>query len=458
MRQVTTLLFMFSLCAGQTLAQNDFPHEAKITALVQPYLTHRKVHAVSVGVISDGHVWKKSFGTLTADSPDVPDEKTLYEIGSISKVFTSLLLAAAVESGRLKLDDPISSVMTELREKNPTVGNAITFRHLSHHVSGLPVIPANFAPADSTNPFARYDRRLLTEYLVSVKPARKPAVAYEYSNLGAGLLGDLLSRQAGVSYETLLKQQVTVPLKMPDTGITLSREQLDRFAPPYNAALLPEKAWDFDALAGCGAIRSTVDDMLLFAEACLHPPEGQLGQAINLAWNAEKTTTDGHMTMGLGWMIAADGSTRWHNGQTGGYQSMMLVNRDRQCATILLCNTAGSQTDALAEQIIQTTMGLNVQPKSFENEFRVDPQTASRLAGRYQLAPGILITVQVRDGRMMAQLTGQQFLALKPVSETEWKYQAVDAILKFELPETGSSPKVTLLQAGRQMPSTRLPE
>ena len=162
--------------------------------------------------------------------------------------------------------------------------------------------------------------------------------------------------------------------------------------------------------------------------------------------------------MGLGWMIALDGSTRWHNGQTGGYQSMMLVSRQADCAVVLLCNTAGSGTDALAEQIIQTAMGLDVQPRTFDKEVKVDPRVAKRLEGKYELAPGIVITVQVKDGRMMAQLTGQQFLALIPTSETEWKYQLVDATLKFELPESGNSPKVTLLQAGRVMPSPRLPD
>lgn len=456
MRQL--LFLTVSFVAAHTVAQEDFQYEPKITALVEPYLTHRKVNAVSVGVISNGQVWKKYFGHLDTDGARSPDEKTLYEIGSISKVFTSLLLAEAVESGRLKLDDPISTVMKELATKNKTVGDAITFKHLSLHVSGLPVMPTNIEPADSTNPFDGYNRTMLTEYMLSVKPERKPGEGYEYSNLAVGLLGDLLSQQAGVSYESLLKQKLTEPLKMSDTVITLSEQQASRFAPPYNAALLPDKAWDFDALAGCGAIRSTIDDMLLFAEASLNPPDEPLGKAIELAWKQHKPASDGSHAMGLGWMIAQDGSTRWHNGQTGGYQSMILVSREQKCAAVLLCNTAGSQTDALAEQIIQTVMGLDVLPRSFDKEVEVDPEVAKRLAGKYQLAPGIVITVQVKNGRMVAQLTGQQFLALIPKSETEWKYQLVDATLKFELPKSGSSPKVTLLQAGRVMPCPRLPE
>lgn len=452
------IAFLVSMVAVQAMAQDDFKHEQKIAALVEPYLANQKINAISVGVITNGKTWTKNFGTLDAEGTRSPDEKTLYEIGSISKVFTSVLLAEAIESGRLKLNDPISTVMKELAEKNPTVGNSITFQQLSHHVSGLPVMPDNIKPADSTNPFDGYDREMLTEYMLSAKPARKPGEGYEYSNLAVGLLGDLLSRQAGLSYDALLKEKLTGPLKMSDTTINLTPEQLSHFAPPHNAALLADKAWDFDALAGCGAIRSNIDDMLLFAKASLNPPEGPLGKAIELAWTQHKPANNGNHAMGLGWMIAQDGSTRWHNGQTGGYQSMMLVSRQADCAVVLLCNTAGSGTDALAEQIIQTAMGLDVQPRTFDKEVKVDPRVAKRLEGKYELAPGIVITVQVKDGRMMAQLTGQQFLALIPKSETEWKYQLVDATLKFELPESGNSPKVTLLQAGRVMPSPRLPD
>jgi len=268
----------------------------------------------------------------------------------------------------------------------------------------------------------------------------------------------LLSRQSGISYEALLKQKLTGPLKMSDTLMTLSPEQLTRFAPPHNFALLPDKSWDFDSLAGCGAIRSTVDDMLLFANASLNPPEGPLGKTIELAWKQQKPARGGNFAMGLGWMIARDRTTRWHNGQTGGYQSMLLVNRSLKSATVLLCNTAGSGVDVLAEQIFQTIVGMNVQPRSFEKEVQVDPVIARRLEGKYKLAPGILITVRVKNGRMMAQVTGQQFLAVIPKSDTEWKYQAVDATLKFELPKTGISPKVTLYQAGRVLPGPRVTE
>jgi serine-type D-Ala-D-Ala carboxypeptidase/endopeptidase len=450
------LVGILSLSSLTAIAQEPFKYEKKITELVEPYREHQKFNAISIGVLSNGEVWEKSFGSLDSTSDSKPNSNTIYEIGSISKVFTSLLLAQAVESGKLKLDDPISTIMTELEKENPAVGSSITFKHLSHHVSGLPVMPLNIAPKDSTNPFADYDRPSLVEYMKSAQPKRKPGVEYEYSNLAAGLLGDLLARQADTSYEKLLKTQLTEQLEMLDTSITLSSDQKSRLAPPHNLALLPDSSWDFDALAGCGAIRSNVDDMLTFAKAVLNPPKGPLGEAIDLAWKKQKEAVGGQHAMGLGWMIAQDGATRWHNGQTGGYHSMILINRSLKTAVVLLSNTANPQLDQLTEQIFRAVIGMEVKPTQFDAEFQVKPEVAKRLEGKYQLAPGAIITVQVKDGKMMAQLTGQQFLALIPKSETEWKYQLVDATLKFELPEKGNSPKVTLFQSGRELPAPRV--
>lgn len=456
MRHAILTALLTAIAVHPAFADEGFQYEKKIAALVQPYLDHHKVNAVSVGVVLRGKVWKQHYGILDGKGTAAPDGQTLYEIGSISKVFTSVLLADAVNAGTLKLDDPIRAVMKELGEKNPDVGDKVTFLHLSHHTSGLPRMPTNIKPADPTNPFAGYDRKLLTEYLLTAKPKRKPGEGYEYSNLGVGLLGDLLSRQAGMEFEELLKKNLLKPLKMDGTTITLNADQKKRFAPPHNSALLPDTAWGFDALAGCGAIRSNVDDMVRFMQACLEPPQGELGKTLELAWKQHKPAKGGHHAMGLGWLIARDGKTRWHSGQTGGYQSMMLVNREQKSGVVLLCNTAGSGADSLAEQIIQALFGMNVKPKSFEKEFQVDPKIAKRLEGKYRLAPGVTITVKVNNNRMAAQITGQQFLSLKPTSETEWKYELVDAKLKFELPKTGKSPKVTLLQNGRELPSPRI--
>ncbi len=246
------------------------------------------------------------------------------------------------------------------------------------------------------------------------------------------------------------------PLEMADSYLAVPNDQLARFAPPHNASLMQDYRWDFDALAGGGAIRSTVNDMLKFIQANLDPPPGEIGDALKLAWKKQLEATQDHRAMGLGWMIAGDGSTRWHNGQTGGYQAMLLVNRELKTGVILLANTAGSEVDGLAESIFQLVVGIPVKPRTFTKTVEVDETFVQRLVGKYQLAPGIVIEITANGNRMMAQLTGQQALQIEPASNTEWNYKDVEAKLVFDVPEDGSASKVTLLQNGRKMVSPRI--
>ena len=159
------------------------------------------------------------------------------------------------------------------------------------------------------NPYADYGRKQLTEFMSQVHPDRQPGVATEYSNLAAGLLGDLLAARAGMSYEALLVQNIARPLAMTDTCLTLSDDQQQRLAPPHNADRMPDVNWEFDALAGAGAIRSTTKDMLIFLQANLDPPAGPLGKAIELAWQEHLPAKGDAFAMGLGWHIARDGET-----------------------------------------------------------------------------------------------------------------------------------------------------
>jgi CubicO group peptidase (beta-lactamase class C family) len=347
--------------------------------------------------------------------------------------------------------------MAELKESNPDVGEKVTLKYLSLHMSGLPRMPTNIAPSDPNNPFAGYDHNLLVEFMKSVKLSRNPGLIHEYSNLGAGLLGDLLASQANVSYEALLKERICKPLNMNDTTISLSAAQKKRLAPPHNSALLPDYTWDFDALAGAGAIRSTTNDMIRFMQANLDPPDNSTGKALELAWQQHLSTNlFGRSAMGLGWMIAGDKSTRWHNGQTGGYHAMVLVNRDYKTGVVLLSNAAVMELDGLAQSIFQTVIGMEVKPQEFAKATKVDPEFVKRLAGKYQLAPGVVIDVVAHGDKLMVQLTGQGALRVFPENDTVWNYRVVKAQLRFEVPESGNCTKVTLHQNGRKMPAPRI--
>ncbi len=171
----------------------------------------------------------------------------------------------------------------------------------------------------------------------------------------------------------------------------------ERLATPHSADGKVTSEWGFADMPGAGGIHSSITDMLRFAKANIKPPEGELGSALNLAWNKHHDAGPGELAMGLAWQIAGDGSTRWHNGQTGGYHSMLMVNRPAGLAVVILCNTAVMDIDQLAGQLIQMMAGVEVTPRTFESTVQVAPEMMKRLEGRYQLAPNFIFTVSVQD-------------------------------------------------------------
>ncbi|MEL7498284.1 MAG: serine hydrolase domain-containing protein [Planctomycetota bacterium] len=447
-----------AVSSERCFAQQDFEHEAGIKKLVQPYLDANKFSAASLGISYKGKQYFLNFGKLDGQSTDAPTANTIYEIGSISKVFTGILLADAVEQKQLKLSDTLGSLVEGLNESNPDVG-AITLQQLSNHVSGLPRMPNNMRPSDLNNPYADYDRDKMLSFLKSIDDLKtKPGEKHLYSNYGVGLLGDLISTKLNQPYDEVLQSRLTGPLKMSDTFIDVPGDQLQRFAEPHYNSGAKSYRWSFQSMAGAGGIRSTTRDMVRFIDANLKPPSQPVGKAIELAYSKHLDPAPEHRGMGLGWMIAGDGDTRFHGGQTGGYRSMMLVSRRHNIGVVWLCDTAGSETHILAENIIQLMMGMNVKPKSFESEFQADEKVVKRLAGKYQLFPQTVIEVFANGNQLSVQLTKQSTMPVFAESNLVWNYKAVKAQLVFELPEDENKPatQVTLKQNGRVMPAKRI--
>ena len=198
--------------------------------------------------------------------------------------------------------------------------------------------------------------------------------------------------------------------------------------------------------------------MLKFIQANLDPPDGKLGEAIELAWKQHVPARGSSFAMGLGWHIARDGSTRWHNGQTAGYHSMLMISRPGGFGVVVLCNTASMEVDALTESIVRLMAGMEVKPREFKRAVvkQVDPDVMKRLAGRYELVPGFVLTVTIRDDKLYVQATNQAALRVFPESDTRWNYRAVKASLTFDLPEAGNCKAVTLHQNGRTLTGQRL--
>ncbi|MCC9608174.1 serine hydrolase [Blastopirellula sp. JC732] len=444
-----------AVSSGSLAAAEPAKQLAKqIDQLAQPYIDSETVVGMSIGVLYGDKTLVRGYGKLSQDDPRKPDGKTIYEIGSITKTFTGLLLADAVAKGDVSLTTPVQDLLPDgVSLKAYDDESPIELVHLATHASGLPRLPGNFAPADGNNPYADYDDQRLADFLRSYQPTKNPGEAIAYSNLGAGLLGNVLAAHEKETYESLLAARITKPLGMHDTGIALKEELKNRLAPPHVDGGAPGHTWNIDALAGAGAIRSDVNDMLKYARAYLHPPKGRLGEAIETAWKIHQQPIEAKdFAMGLGWHVARDGETRWHTGQTGGYHSSIYINRKLNVAVVVLTNTATSETDALAEQIVRMLAGVNEKPREFAQYVKVSPENMQRYAGKFQLAPGAVFTVSVEGDKLMVGLSGQPTFRVYPHSDTEWKYTVVEATLTFQVDDEGKCDAVELFQNGvRQM-------
>lgn len=319
---------------------------------------------VTIGVVSHGVRRILSYGAAKPDS--------VYEIGSITKTFTALLLAQMVEQGKVKLNEPVRELLPAGVVAKPVSGAEITLLDLSDQHSGLPRMPDNFHPADQANPYADYDAKALYEFIGKHGVALTPNAPFMYSNVGVGLLGQALADRAGVNYGELLHAEITGPLGMHDTAIALTPGMGARFIEGHDVQHRPAHAWDLDALAGAGGIRSTAADMLTYLEAQLHPEKLPRGEA---AWPDKKTLPAAiaachviHANVGptmhiaLNWFYEDETGNYWHNGATGGYSSYAIFNPAKDFAVVVLSNTSigpeGSFADKLAEHIVQRLNGV----------------------------------------------------------------------------------------------------
>jgi CubicO group peptidase (beta-lactamase class C family) len=311
-------------------------------------------------------------------------------------------------------------------------------------------------PKDLKNPYADYTPELMFKFLGKHQLTRPPG-KYEYSNFGMGLLGHLLATKAGKSYEQLVIERICEPLEMNDTRITLTDDQRKRLAPPYDAELGDERNWDFDALAGAGALRSTVNDMLKLANAALGDDDRPVVKAIREAWKPHYGKP-GDIRVGLGWHQARDGVTWWHNGQTAGYTSALFLFPPKRLGVVVLCNTAMEHTTPLAEKIVQSSLGMKPEPIAVRKTVDVAPAVLQSYAGTYALSIIFAITITVEDGKLMAQATAQPKFQIFPESATKFFYKVVDAQITFEKGDDGKVNKLVLHQNGRDLPGIRLPE
>ncbi len=393
---------------------------------------------------SDGVVAAASFAVVSADGIDSggvghrngvdgaqPDADTQFQIGSISKVFTNLLLAERVASGKLRYDTAIGSLLPDnVTPRNPAVAK-ITLEQLATHRSGLPRLPANLDLSNTVDPYAGYDAAKLHAGIVNARDRQPLGKFYTYSNFGVGLLGHLLGSAAGRGYHAAVIESVVAPLALQNTA----------FEPGANAATpisggKPVTPWGFtDSLAAAGALWGSVNDLARLTQAYFGGHAHDLAHP--LANDLEVVADAGDFEVTRVWHVARAGGVPvyWHNGGTAGFHSFVGFRTDTaQAVAILVSGDADPTNVGLRALGVQP---IEPKPRAIDRE----------IFGQYTLSPQFGLGVFEQDGALVVQATGQPSFALHAVGDDAYALGEVDASLRF-LREDGKVTAVELIQNG----------
>jgi len=377
------------------------------------------------------------------------DAGAVFEIGSITKVFTASVLSDMVARREVKLDDPVANYLPRAVHM-PVRGRPISLLDLATQVSGLPRLPDNLAPRDPSNPYADYSVQQLYEFLSRYQLPRDPGASYEYSNLGMGLLGQALALRARMSYEQLVARRLLTPLGMRETAITLTPPLRARLAPGHDEAGNVVPNWDLPTLAGAGALRSTASDMLAFLAANVDTSATPIGRALRQTHDPRQATDNPNLKVGLAWHILSRpiGNIVWHNGGTGGYRTFIGFDPVRRIGVVVLSNFNRS-VDDLGYHLLDESFPLEPAPQR-HTEVAVDSLVLARYVGDYELAPTFHIVITREAMHLFLQATAQPRFPIFAESDSTFFLTVVDAQITFR-PDG-----LVLHQNGQHIPGRKL--
>ncbi len=376
------------------------------------------------------------------------DGKTEFEIGSITKVFTSLLLAEAVARKQVALNDPVARYLPPQAAVPASGQRPITLLDLATHRSGLPSFPENFAPKNNANPYADLSVEQLYGFVAASRLKHEVGAQYDYSNLGAALLGQALANRAQTDYATLVEGNVCRMLGMADTVVNLSPAQRKRLAQPYDRGLAPAATWDLAAFAGAGGLHSDADDLLKFLAANLDTSKGSLAGAVALTHEVRNGAGGPANDIALGWHVnrVHVPPILWHNGSTGGYRSFIGFDAANHVGVVVLSNTA-NPVDDIGLHLLNPQFELAAQPKQ-RVAIPIKPESADAFVGKYSFNPQASLTFSREGGRYFVQLTGQDKLEVYPETDTDFFPTVVDAQVSFNQDADGRATSLVLRQKG----------
>jgi D-alanyl-D-alanine-carboxypeptidase/D-alanyl-D-alanine-endopeptidase len=444
-----------------TSSRGAAPSDAEIRRiLVERIDVQKQGVGIVVGVIDPHGRRIVAYGASEKGDKRPLNGDTIFEIGSITKVFTALLAADMAQRGEVKLDDPIQKYLPPNVRMPERGGKQITLIDLATHTSGLPRMPENFRPKDPSRPYADYTVDALYSFLSSYELRRDIGIKYVYSNLGFGLLGLGLAQRAGMDYENLVVTRICNPLGMNSTRITLSDPLRRRFAAGHASDLVTVPEWDIPSLAGAGALRSSANDLLTFLGATMGYTDNPLAAAQKTTLSIRRPTGEPFVETGMGWDIDTRGGTEIISkaGGTGGYSTFIGYSPKAGVGVVALANTStGEGTSDIGQHLLDARYPLWV-PESLpsSSEPTLEAKVLDGYVGHYEMTPTFILSVTREGSQLSVQATNQPRAAVFPKSNAEFFYRVIDAQITFETDSQGRATSLILHQGGRDQKAKRI--
>jgi serine-type D-Ala-D-Ala carboxypeptidase/endopeptidase len=376
-----TVLLATSLPAGG----EDFTNA--IHAFLQQHLVaEQRNGGIVVGLVDEHGSRVVSCGRMDNGTSREVDGDTLFELGSITKTFTALLLQGMMDRGEMKLDDPVARFLPKSVKVPAFKGKEITLRHLATHTSGLPFFPNNLHPRRVENPYVDYTAEKMFAFLSGYKLDHAPGTRWDYSELGMQLLGYAIAAKAGTNYESLLVDRICGPLQMDSTRITLASELKERFAQGHNRLGCPVVSLQCGALVGGGALHSTANDLLKYVSANLGLTPSRLTPLMEKT-HVPQFHMGGWYYIGLAWITQRDLLTTklvCHPGATFGHGAFIGFDKARRRGVVVLASSDRViEVRNLAISLLESEWQSDRRPTAT----RVGRQVYDSYVGEYQLVP-----------------------------------------------------------------------
>lgn len=440
--KLTSLIFFAVLLTAASPSVQTIDVKTELQQLID---NHKVRTAIVMYVEGDSDViGLLRLGEISDHRRELPNEtSTVFEIGSITKVFTALLVQTLVDDELLHWDKSISECLQDIKFANEVVAS-VTLRELATHRSGLPRLPNNFAetevPGNAMDPYANYGEQDLIAFLESFDPSELKK-EYAYSNLGFALLGYIAAKTLDISYAEAMNHRVFQPLEMNNSSAIDSVDDDTELAAGYsNTANMG--VWKFNIHAGAGVIRSTAKDLYKFVQANFREDDDAIHRAIRAI-----RTLQYESQHALGWITetSRDDTTVFvHNGQTGGYASFLALDPTAKSGWVILTTSTESETI--------TRIGASyyrdvVVPSSID----ITPYI-----GVYMLTENQYMTVSNKDGQLQIQVTGQPPIALAHTEDHIFELEALNLTADFELGKDGNATTLKWSQSGNSINAERV--